>query len=94
PYKILNPENLDSKLRRIDGFLEKEFNFDYIKQRSNNFIVIHGDDDDRVPFEHAEFISRNLNCKLVSVPNGGHLNGKSGWKQLPQAFDALKEFFK
>lgn len=94
PCTTLDIENKESKLRRIDNFLDTEFDYKRIKNVCNKFVVIHGKDDDRVPLEHAKIISKNLNCELVIIENGGHLNGRSGWDKLPQARDALLEMMK
>lgn len=94
PFKIINPENITSKLRKIDNFLDIPFDFEHMKKVCQKFTVIHGDNDEEVPFEHAINISENLNCVLVSVPNGGHLNGSAGWNELPQALKVLEEMMK
>jgi predicted alpha/beta hydrolase family esterase len=78
----------------LEHFINTSFDFEHIKKVCKNFVVIHGDNDDKVPFSHAEELSKNLNCKLVSVPNGGHLGGSDGWRQLPQALEAINEMMK
>ncbi len=75
----------------VDKFLDQPFNFELIKCRVTNVAVIHGDNDPNVPLDHAHLLSEQLNAKLVIIPNGGHLNGSSGWKTLPQALEVLKE---
>lgn len=89
PCSVIRPEDKDSKIRRTDNFLDKDFDFKKIKESCANFLVIHGEDDDRVPLQHAKIISKKLNCELVTIPNGGHLNGSNGWKELPQALNGL-----
>jgi predicted alpha/beta hydrolase family esterase len=90
PARSVNKE----EYRILDHFYENSFDFEYIKNVCKNFVVIHGDNDHAVPFEYAEELSKNLNCKLISIPNGGHLGGSDGFRQLPQALAALKEMFK
>jgi len=75
--------------RKIDSFLETSFDFGKIKSRCNKFLVVHGDNDPYVPLSNAETISKSLNAELVVVPSGGHLNGSSGWLQLPPVLDGL-----
>ncbi len=77
----------------INNFLDKPFDFEKIKKSADHFLVIHGDNDDRVPFEHAQILSKELACELVAVEDGGHLNGSSGWKTLPQVLKGLEEIF-
>lgn len=78
---------------KIDSFLEKPFNFQTIKLRSKRFSVIHGDNDPNVPLSNAEFLADKLGGDLVIIPNGGHLNGSSGWIALPQVLEALQKIF-
>jgi predicted alpha/beta hydrolase family esterase len=73
----------------LENFLDKPFDFEMIKTKAKQFAVIHGDDDQRVPLRHGEKLSKELGVELIVVPNGGHLNGKSGWHTLPQCLDAL-----
>lgn len=91
PSEILHSEKPESKLRKIDNFLDKPFDFEHIKKVCNNFVVIHGDNDDRVPFKHGEKIAASLNCNLISVAGGGHLNEFYNIYELPEALEVLTE---
>lgn len=77
--------------KKIENFLDKEFDFKTIKSKVQKFAVIHGDNDQNVPLNNAETLSYELNTKLIIVPNGGHLNGSSGWSTLPQCLESLTE---
>ncbi len=77
----------------IESFLDRSFNFEKIKSKAKRFLVIHGDNDSRVPFSQAETLSKELSCRLVMIKNGGHLNGSSGWHTLPQVLEGLEEMF-
>jgi predicted alpha/beta hydrolase family esterase len=68
----LDPENLESNYRAIDSFVVPEINFENIKNKAEEFIVLHSTDDPAVPFSHAEKMSHNLSCELVRVEKGGH----------------------
>lgn len=83
-FKIPN-----NKYDLVNKFLENSFNFDYIKKTCNNFVIIQGDDDPNVPITDAEYLSKNLSCNLILVPNGKHLNGSAGIYKLPQALESL-----
>lgn len=80
--------------KSINHFLNTPFNFDHIKKVCKNFFVIHGDNDESVPFSHAVELSKNLSCDIVLVVGGGHLNGSSGWYELPEALQALEKMTK
>lgn len=75
--------------RNIEEFLSSPFDFSTIKNKVKNFVIIHGDNDQNVPFSHAEILSKELGGELIKIENGRHLNGSSGWVKLPQCLDAL-----
>ncbi len=79
--------------KKLDLFLDTPFDFEKIKSTVMQFAIIHGDNDDRVPFDNAEMLAEKLNGELIMIPNGGHLNGRSGWLSLPQALEALNKMF-
>ena len=80
--------------RKIDSFLENPFDYSKAKAMCSKFLIIHGDNDPNVPMSNAETLSRELEGKLVIVPNGGHLNGSSGWTQLPPCLEGLLEMMR
>jgi predicted alpha/beta hydrolase family esterase len=82
------------RYRAIDHFMDTPFDFKKINNVCKKFSVIHGDNDVTVPFAHAEELSSNLFCNPISIPNGGHLNGSSGWYELPEALKALEEMIR
>ncbi|MBP7804919.1 MAG: serine hydrolase family protein [Candidatus Pacebacteria bacterium] len=84
----------DGYKEKLKSFFEPAYDFEHYKKTCKNFVVIHGDNDGVVPFADAEEFSKALSCELVSIPNGGHLNGGSGWRELPAALDALMRFIK
>lgn len=91
---IIHPIPGKDRYIPINHFYEKEFNYDHIKNICNNIVVIHGDNDTAVPFEQAQELSKNLSCQLIPIKNGGHLNGSSGWYELPEALEALLKMIK
>lgn len=82
------------RYRPIDNFMNQPFDFDHIKSVCSKFTIIHGDNDKNVPISHAEELAQALGCELISIPNGGHLNGSSGWYELPEAFTVLMNWLK
>lgn len=77
--------------KKVESFLDKEFDFETIKKRCTLFSVIHGDNDTVVPLRDGEHLSSILNCSLIVVKNGQHLNGSAGWFELPQGLAVLEE---
>jgi predicted alpha/beta hydrolase family esterase len=80
--------------RKIDSFLDKNFDFEKIKSNCKKFAIIHGDNDPNVPLDNAKFLSQNLNDELIIVENGGHLNSSAGWFKLPQCLEVLNKMMK
>lgn len=80
-----NPD--DEKYQKLKSFYGKPFAFESIKNKAQKFAVIHGEDDQMVDFSHAKKLSKVLDCQLVAIKNGGHLNGASGWKTLPHLLE-------
>jgi hypothetical protein len=80
--------------KKIDSFLDKNFDFEKIKLNCKKFSIIHGDNDPNVPIDNAKFLSQKLNGELTIVENGGHLNGSAGWFKLPQCLEALNKMTK
>lgn len=73
----------------LNSFLSTPFDFKKIKSVCENFVVIHGDNDKSVSLEEGQALSEILYCDLISIPNGGHLNGSAGFYKLPEALDSL-----
>ncbi|MEI8130711.1 MAG: alpha/beta hydrolase [bacterium] len=83
----------DEYSTKLESFFVPSFDFDRIKNACKQFVVIHGDNDPLVPFSDAVLFGQELDCPVMPVTNGGHLNGSSGWRELPQVLTALEGFF-
>jgi hypothetical protein len=53
----------------------KSFDFEKIMRHSIEFIFIHSDNDPYCPLEHAEYLSKKLNGKLILIKGQGHFSG-------------------
>lgn len=73
---------------------DSTFDFENIKKKAKKFLVIHGDNDEVVPFENAGIMSKGLGCELVVIKNGGHLGGKDGFDTLPEVLEGLIKMMK
>ena len=78
----------------IAHFVNTPFDFKKIKKVCKKFVVIHGDNDTMVPFHHAEELADSLSCRLISIPNGGHLGNSAGYYDLPEALQSLEQMVK
>lgn len=66
------------------------FATDSIKEKSDRWLFLHGDDDPYCPLEQAEWLSKHTGGDLVVIPKGGHLNRTAGFSELPQLIAALE----
>jgi len=87
---LVSGRNGPSENPVMADFYAAPFDFDAILERTSKFAIVHGADDKVVPVENAISFSESLRAPLVIIPNGGHLNGSSGWLTLPPCLDALK----
>ncbi|NVN97076.1 serine hydrolase family protein [Candidatus Nomurabacteria bacterium] len=90
PVSLVKEDGYES----VNKFIDRTFDFDHIKNVCKYFIIIHGDNDTNVPFSDAEELSKKLEGFLISIPNGGHLNGSDGFYKLPEVLDSLLKIMK
>ena len=60
-------------------FIDREFNWEKIKNNCNRFFVINSDNDPYVPLSLGQVLANNLGTELIVVNNGGHINEKAGF---------------
>lgn len=77
--------------RKLDNFLNKPFDYDKIKSKTKEFVIIHGDNDPLVPLNNAETLAKELGGELLVIKNGRHLNGSSGFVTLPPCLNVLSK---
>jgi len=80
--------------KELIHFLDEPFQYKKIKSKVKKFSVIHGDDDKMVPFNQGEALAKELECELVTVKKGGHLNSSAGFVTLPQCITSLNKIMK
>ena len=80
--------------RQVAAFLKEPFDFTGIKSRVKHIVVIHGDNDRSVSLDQGRFLAEQLAGRLITIKNGGHLNGSSGFLKLPQCLASLNSMFK
>lgn len=85
-----NPNPASESFKKLGSFFEAPFDFNIIREQAQRFVVLHGDNDAMVPFAQAEILSTKLSCELVTIANGGHLNGSSGFYTLPQLLEKFQ----
>ena len=79
-----------SNSKKVERFYES-FDFEKMKANFKDVAIIHGDNDDWIDVKNAYALGEHFNVEPIIIPNGGHLNGSAGFRELPQALDALLE---
>ena len=64
-------------------FLDHPFLWDRLRQHCAQFFVVHGDNDPYIPLSFAQELAHSLGTKPFIIPDAGHFNEKSGYKQFP-----------
>lgn len=74
----------------VKTFVNRDFDWNVIKENAGQIVQLHGDDDPHVPLDQAKRLSEKLGSDLIVVPSGGHLNRESGYvDQFPELLDEL-----
>lgn len=71
-------------------FIEKEFDFDKIKQNCKKFVCYQSDNDYFVPITTSEHLSTKLNAETITIENAGHFNSDSGYNSFEHLFKKIQ----
>ena len=58
----------------LDGLFKKDFDYDDIKSKVGEIILMHSDNDPYVPLEHGEKLAKLLNAKLIIKKGQKHFS--------------------
>ncbi len=75
---------------QFDALFLDEYNPELLKQKSDHFYFLHGDNDPYCDIDDAKELCARLDGTFIEVPNGHHLGDSSGFSELPMLMDALK----
>ena len=64
----------DLGVKKLSGLFDEPFDFAMIKQKARNFIFMHSDNDPYCPVDHAEYLAKKLDGKLIIKKGQGHFN--------------------
>ncbi len=70
-------------------FVDKQFNWEKIKNSCGRFFAFASGNDEYIPFEVTEELTKNLNAEFNFVPDGGHLNKKAGYDTFPLLLECI-----
>ncbi len=68
------------------SFVDKEFNWEKIRNSCGKFFVFGSDNDQFVPLEMTKELAQNLNAELNIISGGGHLNKEAGYDEFHVLF--------
>lgn len=74
----------------IKNFFEKPIDWNKIKQRCDNFVLLHSDNDPYVPLKEGKILEKELNSKLVIEKGKKHFSNDDGIDFLLQGKPILK----
>jgi len=72
-------------------FVDKEFDWDKIRNNCKKFYVYSSDNDPYVPLEKGIFIANKLNAKFTIVNGAGHFNEASGYVKFELLLKDIEE---
>ena len=87
PVGVLPIKNYDSDKMFLENF---EFDWKKIKSHCRQFFIFHSDNDPYVSLGNGEKLSKELNTKLILIPNAGHFNSSAGYKTFDELFKKIK----
>jgi len=83
---FLNNPNFDTMNK---SFIDKNFNWQKIKQNCNKFYIIHSDNDPYVPLNQSKQLATNLDTEVLIIKNGGHFNTDAGYTKFDFILDKI-----
>jgi len=100
-------ETLDTQIRgliSVSGFAkdygsalnssflkQKEIDLQKVRKNIKQPVVVFGDDDPYVPQDVLEDLAKQLFIASLVIPEGGHLNTESGFKEFPLFLEIIEK---
>jgi uncharacterized protein len=78
----------------LSDLFEEPFDFALIKSKSNKFVFFHSDNDPYCPFEHAEYLVKQVDGELVFMRGEAHFSISTAgekYKQFPELLEKIKK---
>lgn len=72
-------------------FVDKEFDWDKIKNNSKSIYMLSGTEDKYITMDIFQNLASKLNANHTIIEKGGHLNATSGYTEFPLLLDKIKE---
>ncbi|MCT4552131.1 MAG: alpha/beta hydrolase [Alphaproteobacteria bacterium] len=81
---VFNSELGNEEYDNLNRPFIKDFNWENIKNNTNEITIYHSDDDPFIPLSEAEGIYSKLGGKFKLIKNGGHLNKAAGFTKFDE----------
>lgn len=75
---------------QFDNIFKPDYPSDKLLDKTKTYIFVHGDNDPYCDYRDAKDLANNLQATFITIPNGHHLWGTSGIKEIPKLAEALK----
>lgn len=75
--------------RLNETFINHSLDWEKVKQGALEWQVFAGDNDPYVPLSRSQQVAQHLQCPIKIIPDGGHLNAESGYKQFPELLESI-----
>lgn len=73
----------------VKNFLENGFDWEKIIANCPHITVLYGERDPYVSLQQSQTLAKNLECRMITVPDGRHLNDSAGFSELPGLIDLI-----
>ncbi len=85
-------ELLDQPIDKINKtFVDRDFDWEKIKDSCKNFYLFNSDDDPYVPLEKGKELAKKLSGELVVVKGAGHFNEKAGFLRFDELLEKIRD---
>lgn len=72
-------------------FVDRNFNWEKIKQNCQKFYLFNSNNDPYVPLDLGKKLANHIEGELLIVENAGHFNKKAGYEKFDLLLEKIKE---
>jgi len=73
-------------------FVDRDFDWDKIKNNCKKLYIYHSDNDPYVPIKKATELAEKLDSKVIEIKNAGHFNEKAGYNKFELLLEDIKKY--
>ncbi|MCI0504381.1 alpha/beta hydrolase [Candidatus Micrarchaeota archaeon] len=83
----------DLGIPQIRNFVDKEFDWDKIRDAADRFILINSDNDQFIPLDEGRRMAKMLGakCEFLIEHGAGHINEGAGFTSYPRLLEIIKK---